>query len=248
VETLKEKISLLIQLQHCDNRMREIGKRKEEGPLKIRKAEDDLREAETKIEEERRKLEALKKERRQIEQEVQELDQKIEKSTIKLSHIKSNKEYTAAIKEIDDLKKAKFITEDKIIEVMEKTDGLEQEAVEQDRRIQGLRAEADKNKEQILRELELLDRELANLEEKRRSFIKDLEPDILRRYLFLHERKNGLAISAVVTGVCQTCHLGIPPQKFNELIRGNALMTCPHCNRIMYWGDDEDFQKVKAML
>jgi uncharacterized protein len=245
---LKEKISLLIQLQHCDNRMREIGKRKEEGPLKIRKAEDDLREAETKIEEERRKLEALKKERRQIEQEVQELDQKIEKSTIKLSHIKSNKEYTAAIKEIDDLKKAKFITEDKIIEVMEKTDGLEQEAVEQDRRIQGLRAEADKNKEQILRELELLDRELANLEEKRRSFIKDLEPDILRRYLFLHERKNGLAISAVVTGVCQTCHLGIPPQKFNELIRGNALMTCPHCNRIMYWGDDEDFQKVKAML
>lgn len=245
---MKEKISLLIQLQHCDNRMREIGKRKEEGPLKIRKAEDDLREAETKIEEERRKLEALKKERRQIEQEVQELDQKIEKSTIKLSHIKSNKEYTAAIKEIDDLKKAKFITEDKIIEVMEKTDGLEQEAVEQDRRIQGLRAEADKNKEQILRELELLDRELANLEEKRRSFIKDLEPDILRRYLFLHERKNGLAISAVVTGVCQTCHLGIPPQKFNELIRGNALMTCPHCNRIMYWGDDEDFQKVKAML
>lgn len=245
---MKEKISLLIQLQHCDNRMREIGKRKEEGPLKIRKAEDDLREAETKIEEERRKLEALKKERRQIEQEVQELDQKIEKSTIKLSHIKSNKEYTAAIKEIDDLKKAKFITEDKIIEVMEKTDGLEQEAVEQDRRIQGLRAEADKNKEQILWELELLDRELANIEEKRRSFIKDLEPDILRRYLFLHERKNGLAISAVVTGVCQTCHLGIPPQKFNELIRGNALMTCPHCNRIMYWGDDEDFQKVKAML
>lgn len=245
---MKEKICLLIQLQHCDNRMREIRKRKEEGPLKIKKSEDDLRNSEREIEEERNKLDTLKKERRRIEQEVQELDQKIEKSTIKLSHIKSNKEYTAALKEIDDLKKAKFITEDKIIEVMEKIDGLEQGTAEQDRRLEELRAEAEKSKTQILQEIALLDQELATLEEKRGSFIKGVEPDILRRYLFLHERKNGLAVSAVVTGVCQTCHLGIPPQKFNELIRGNALMTCPHCNRIMYWGDDEDFQKVKAML
>jgi uncharacterized protein len=245
---LKEKICLLIQLQHCDNRMREIRKRKEEGPLKIKKSEDDLRNSEQEIEEERNKLDTLKKERRRIEQEVQELDQKIEKSTIKLSHIKSNKEYTAALKEIDDLKKAKFITEDKIIEVMEKIDGLEQGTAEQDRRLEELRAEAEKSKTQILQEIALLDRELASLEEKRGSFVKDVEPDILRRYLFLHERKNGLAVSAVVTGVCQTCHLGIPPQKFNELIRGNSLMTCPHCNRIMYWGDDEDFQKVRAML
>jgi len=228
--------------------MREIRKHKEEGPLKIKKSEDDLRNSEREIEEERNKLDTLKKERRRIEQEVQELDQKIEKSTIKLSHIKSNKEYTAALKEIDDLKKAKFITEDKIIEVMEKIDGLEQGTAEQDRRLEELRAEAEKSKTQILQEIALLDQELATLEEKRGSFIKGVEPDILRRYLFLHERKNGLAVSAVVTGVCQTCHLGIPPQKFNELIRGNALMTCPHCNRIMYWGDDEDFQKVKAML
>jgi predicted nucleic acid-binding Zn-ribbon protein len=228
--------------------MREIRKRKEEGPLKIKKSEDDLRNSEREIEEERNKLDTLKKERRRIEQEVQELDQKIEKSTIKLSHIKSNKEYTAALKEIDDLKKAKFITEDKIIEVMEKIDGLEQGTAEQDRRLEELRAEAEKSKTQILQEIALLDQELATLEEKRGSFVKDVEPDILRRYLFLHERKNGLAVSAVVTGVCQTCHLGIPPQKFNELIRGNSLMTCPHCNRIMYWGDDEDFQKVKAML
>ncbi|MBN2033291.1 MAG: hypothetical protein JW836_08455 [Deltaproteobacteria bacterium] len=245
---MKEKISLLIRLQYCDNRIREILTKKGEGPLEIKKFEDDLRKVESEIEEERSKFDTLRKERHRIEQEVQELDQKIEKSTIKLSHIKSNKEYTAALKEIDDLKKAKFITEDKIIEVMEKIDGMEQGAAERELRIKELRAEADKNKERILQELAILDRELADLEEKRRLFTKDVEPDILRKYLFLHERKNGLAISSVVTGVCQTCHLEIPPQKFNELIRGNALMTCPHCNRIMYWGDDEDFQKVKSML
>ena len=245
---MKDKICLLIQLQHCDNRMKEIRKRKEIGPLKIKKAEDDLRNAQREIEEERSTLDALKKDRRKIEQEVQELDGKIEKSSLKLSQIKSNKEYTAALKEIDDLKKAKFITEDKIIVVMEKIDKMEQETAEQDTRLKELGAETEKNRQQILEEIAILDEELAALEERRQAFINEMDADLLKKYLFLHERKNGLALSAVVTGVCQTCHMGIPPQKFNELIRGNALMTCPHCHRIMYWGDDEDFQKVKAML
>lgn len=247
-ETLKDKICLLIQLQHCDNRIREIRKHKEQGPLKIKKAEEDLRHAQSEIEEERGKLDGLKKERRKIEQEVQELDGKVERSSVKLSQIKSNKEYTAALKEIDDLKKSKFITEDKIIAVMEKIDEMEQGAAQHDSRLKELQVELDKSTKQILAEIADLDQELAALEEKRQTLIDEMDADLLKKYLFLQERRNGLAVSAVVTGVCQTCHMGIPPQKFNELIRGNALMTCPHCHRIMYWGDDEDFQKAKAML
>lgn len=245
---MKDKICLLIQLQDCDNRIKAIRKRKEEGPRKIKKAEDDLKHAESVIEEERSRLDALKKERQKIEQEVKELDGKIEKSNLKLSQIKSNKEYTAGLKEIDDLKKSKFITEDRIIAMMEKIDEMEQGTVQLNIKLKELRADMETTRQQILGEIEKLDKELAALEEKRQGLIKDMDADLLKKYVFLYERRNGLAVSSVVTGVCQTCHLGIPPQKFNELIRGNALMTCPHCHRIMYWGDDEDFQKVKAML
>ena len=245
---MKDKICLLIQLQHCDNRIREVRRRKEEGPLKIRKIEEDLKSAETEAQEVHNRLDALKAERRKIEQEVQELDGKIEKSSVKLSQIKSNKEYTAALKEIDDQKRTKFITEDKIIEVMEKIAELEQSSAEEGHRLVELREQAEKEKKRILEELAALEQELIALEERRKHFIKEVDPELLKKYLFLQERRNGLAVSAVVTGVCQTCHLGIPPQKFNELIRGNVVMTCPHCHRIMYWGEDEDFQKVMSML
>jgi predicted nucleic acid-binding Zn-ribbon protein len=245
---LKDEICLLIKLQHCDNRIREVRRRKEEGPLKIRKIEEDLQTAEKEAQEVHSQFDGLKKERRKIEQEVQDLDGKIEKSSVKLSQIKSNKEYTAALKEIDDLKRTKFITEDKIIEVMEKMAELDQSSAEEDRGLVELREQAEKDKKRILEELESLEQELIALEERRKHLTKDLEPELLKKYLFLHERRNGLAVSAVVTGVCQTCHLGIPPQKFNELIRGNVVMTCPHCHRIMYWGEDEDFQKVMTML
>jgi hypothetical protein len=45
-------------------------------------------------------------------------------------------------------------------------------------------------------------------------------------------------------GVCQCCHLAIPPQKFNELIKGEKMMSCPHCMRIIYWGDDERYKST----
>jgi len=67
---------------------------------------------------------------------------------------------------------------------------------------------------------------------------------LLGMYDHLRKFKDGIAISPVTGGVCQACHMGIPPQKYNELIRGEELLNCPNCHRIMYWGDNEDFKKA----
>jgi predicted nucleic acid-binding Zn-ribbon protein len=111
-----------------------------------------------------------------------------------------------------------------------------------------LKAQCEKDQEVVTKELLQLEKDFEALQKERGQLCCDFDQGLLKRYLFLRERKGGLAISSVVTGVCQTCHMGIPPQKFNELIRGNDLMTCPHCNRIIYWGDDQDFQKTSTAL
>ena len=92
--------------------------------------------------------------------------------------------------------------------------------------------------------MKALDEELKTLETKRDTFSQAIDQDLLREYLYLKERKEGQAISPVVGGVCQICHMGIPPQIFNELIRGNSLLTCTNCSRIIYWAEDEHLQKA----
>ncbi len=241
---MKEKISLLIQLQDNDNKIKEILRRKNEGPMRIKKLEDELSIIENKFQEEYDKLELLKKDRREVEQEIQDLENKAEKSDIKLSSIKSNKEYRAALKEIEELKKIKFLTEDKAIQIMEEIEELENRSVENKSQQTELRKTFEEDKDGILRELSDLDKELEILEKKRMNFTDAIDQDLLKRYLFLKERKGGQAISPVVGGVCQTCHMGIPPQKFNELIKGHSQLTCPNCNRIIYWGEDEHFKKA----
>jgi len=245
---LKDKILVLIQLQECDNRITRILQAKEQAPLKIQKLEAELKAMESQFKADEDQIEALKKDRRQLEREIQELDGKIEKSSAKLTQIKSNKEYTAALKEIDDLKSIKFQTEERALQMMETAEELEQKCKGQKDTLKTLKAQCEKDKEAVKKELLELDKDLEAMEKERNQLCCDFDQSLLKKYLFLKERKGGLAVSSVVTGVCQTCHMGIPPQKFNELIRGNDLMTCPHCNRIIYWGEDQDFQKTSNAL
>ncbi len=241
---MKDKIGDLILLQDCDNRIREITNKKNEGPLRIKKLEEELNAIESKFQEDYNRLEHLKQDTRKIDREIQDLEDKIEKSNIKLSNIKSNKEYKAALKEIEDLKNAKFLTEDKAIQIMEEIEELERICQANREKEAELRRSFEKDKDEVERELKALDEELKTLETKRDTFSQAIDQDLLREYLYLKERKEGQAISPVVGGVCQICHMGIPPQIFNELIRGNSLLTCTNCSRIIYWAEDEHLQKA----
>lgn len=239
---MEPKMKALVGIQSCDTRIREIQNKKEEGPLKIQRLEQGLRAIESNLKEELAQLESCKQERRKLEQEIEDLESKINKSNIKLSNIKSNKEYAAGLKEISDLKAGKFLLEDKVIDLMEDIEAREDRFVSSTKEKERLEEKVKEDKYEILKELEDLKKDLENLERERMRFSQNIEEGLLSMYDSLRRHKGGLAISAVIHGVCQTCHMGIPPQKFNDLIRGNDLMSCPHCKRIIYWGEDTGLQ------
>jgi predicted nucleic acid-binding Zn-ribbon protein len=244
VVRLKEKIKGLIKLQHCDNMIREVDTKKEKVPHKLRELENTFKKNEMAFNENSNRLELLKKDRRVVEQMVQDLESKVEKSQIKLSNIKSNKEYTAVLKEIEDIEKEKALSEDKILLLMEEIELLEKRCVKEKADLAELRNKFEQDKEEIEKELHELENKAALFDKQRKDFTDSVDQELLRKYLFLRERKEGVAIGAVVSGICQSCYMEIPPQRFNELIKCNSLLTCPNCNRLVFWGEDEYFLQV----
>jgi len=241
VNELKAQIKRLIDLQNCDSRISDVQHKKEQGPIKIRRLEDELIVFENKLKDELEQLEAYKQEGRKIDREIEDIDSRIEKSNNKLSNVKSNKEYTAALKELDDLKRLKSLSEDKVLDIMEEIEVLEAGCVESKAKIEKLRNDVEKDRDKIMEEMKALEQESKRLETERVSLGQTIDENLLKRYDFIRERNGGVVVSPVIKGVCQACHLDIPPQQFNELIRGDKLMTCPNCIRIIYWGEDESF-------
>ena len=88
-----------------------------------------------------------------------------------------------------------------------------------------------------------------HLEEKRGSLRKGLPPALLKRYEFIRQRHNGTAICAVREGVCLGCHLNILPQLYIDLQKGEEILQCPNCQRIVYWlgeeAEEEEEEQVK---
>ena len=234
----------LIGLQDCDIRIKEAQNKKKEKPIRIERLQKELEQSENQLKAELNQLELDTRARRGSEQEIEELESRIIKSNIKLNNIKSNKEYTAALKELADLEKEKTLMEDGLIGIMEQIETLEEKCVSSRTKGEVLKENFETERGEILKELKALDKVLESLENERTDFCKAIDEGLLKRYDLLRQNKEGLAISPVVKGICQACHMGIPPQKFNELIRGDALMSCPYCGRIIYWGEDERFNNI----
>ena len=241
---MKDKIKNLILLQDCDNKIKEINIRKKEAPSKLQNMKRALDEMEMMLKEKNDRLESIKRDRRALEQRVQDLESKMEKSRIKLSNIKSNKEYTAVLKEIEDQERGKSLNEDNLLQLMDEIEVLDKKCLEGRDDLVGLKNQFDRTKEEIEKELKELDDMADVLEKKRMEFCDAMDKDLLKRYLLLMGRKGGIAIGAVIGGVCQSCHMGIPPQQFIELIKCDSLPACPNCNRMVYWGEDVYFLKV----
>jgi len=243
VKNLEIIIKNLISLQGCDCELQAINRKKKEGPDKIKTLEEELKRMEEQVNDELDKAEAIQKERRKIEQEIADVESRTEKSREKLASIKSNKEYGAALKEIEDLARKKTALEDRALQIMEEIESLDEKYSDMKERSRRHREKFEADQKLIQKEMMDLDKAFKKHEKEKNRIRKDIDKDLLKLYDTLSNHKGGISVSSVLKGVCQECHMGIPQQKFNELMRGDVLMNCPHCGRIMYWGDNELYKK-----
>jgi uncharacterized protein len=238
---LKDHLKQLILLQECDNRLKTNQVKRDSVPVRIKRLEEAFEEATRIFNSKFEKLDSLEKEKRALEKEIQVIESRAQKSQEKLNNIKSNKEYTAALKEIEDIEKEKVKKEDVILQMMEDIELLKKECADLKGEKENLRKDYDVEKREIEEELLELNEEAEGLIKQRAEYNNGVDSKILKTYDLLKARRAGVAVSAVVGGICQACHLEIPPQKYNELQRCNEMMSCPHCNRLIYWGEDEFF-------
>ena len=237
---LDEKLELLLIIQSIDTRFDEIGREREEGPKEIEKFKEDLDLLKKAMEQDLANLEELKRGRRKTERELEEIELKFKKSKLRLNDVKTNKEYQAVLKEIEELKELTFQKEEVVIKWMEDIEIRENECADNNVRWEESQREYKRKEEEFLQRMKELDEEIRTLNDKKVQLCQDVDKDLLQRYNSLREPLKGQVITSVIDAVCQGCNLGIPLQQYNDLMKGNSMQSCPNCSRIIYWGGDRE--------
>ncbi len=232
-------LSKLIEVQELDKVIQEVAGELERLPDEVKLEEaalDDLKARQTA---QLQEVEDLQKQRREAETESAEMEDGIKKSRARLMEIKSNIEYKAMLKEIAFKEDQRDQRETRILELLEQIEAHKGTLTELEAQLQERQEALAQRTAAVAKAVQQLQQRQAGLEEQRKSLRKGVSAPLLKRYEFIRQRRNGTAIAAVHDGVCLGCHMNILPQQFIDLQKGEEILQCPHCQRILYWQEEE---------
>ena len=212
-----------------------INLKKKELPEKISKIDDALKDSVAGLEAERIRVDELQKNHKENEEKLKRGIENLKKIKDRLYEVKTNKEYQAILKEIETIEKKNSEIEDDIIVALEELDKAREQFKSNDTEFESSRLKHEHDKKKMEDELDLLDTELLSCQQKTDAFAKQIWEHLLKRYEIIKGKRNGLAVVSVWKEVCEGCHVNIPPQLYNELQQTTELISCPNCNRILYW-------------
>jgi len=240
-------LETLVDLHHADVELRRLDG--DLGALPQKKAAID-----EKIVADRAALDAAKAaldgqstDRKRLELEVQDFEARRSKYKSQLGEVKTNKEYTALLHEIENVEREIRSREDLILEAMEKVEGgLARVKAEEAafKSVEATRRDEIKAIEARIKECQAQRAEVAGSREKRAAALK---PDLLAEYNRILQRR-GVALAEAKDGACTMCHVKLRAQVFVDVRRNDAIITCSSCSRIMFFNAPPPQGAIEAPL
>jgi predicted nucleic acid-binding Zn-ribbon protein len=71
---------------------------------------------------------------------------------------------------------------------------------------------------------------------------------VLTNYERIRKSRGGVALAEAVEGRCGMCHISLRLQFYQELKRGDKIMTCESCNRILYYNPPVSIEELSASI
>lgn len=230
---MKNKLILLESLQELDKTIDCKKGAQAAFHAEISTCEQELFVCKQTLEVEMGKQAVLEKQKAESEAALAAELENIKRSESHSKEIRTNKEFQAIGREISAAKKLVGELEEQILALTSSTE--EAEAA-----IDVLKAECDSTAERCTAmatekqsAIAVLQQEIDASSNDRDELLKQLSQNLVRRYYQLREQRRGQALAEVRGGSCLGCNMNLPPQLYNTLFRGEELMYCPHCQRIL---------------
>jgi predicted nucleic acid-binding Zn-ribbon protein len=228
-------LKLVIRLQEVDNRLTDLTREISALPKHIAEIEKKLVAHDRKLEADRAALAANQKERKKCDADIQAQEQKISKLKDQMLEAKTNEVYRAFQNEIDFCQKEIRKYEDRILELMSESEPLDRNVKAAEVALKDEKAQVEAEKQQARERTAVDQKESADLHLERREIVAGITPAVYQRYTRVCKMRRGIGIAEAVDGRCSVCNMSMRLQFFQELRKGDQVMACESCLRILYY-------------
>ena len=232
---IREELQKLAELQEIDSCILDLEEEINSFPEIKNSLEQDIKKELEKKDMAQKEYKRLLIDKKEKELELEGVEGEIKKLQVRLNEVKTNKEYTVILAEINALKSKKLKTEDAILLDMEKEELLTTQ----------LSNLTDKN-DKLVKNIELKIKEAEVKVEQEKEDLKELKkkreealPSINSNFYSIYERilkghKNRIAICRLEESSCTGCRVFVPTYIEEKVKAKKEIVHCENCSRILY--------------
>jgi predicted nucleic acid-binding Zn-ribbon protein len=225
----------LIRLQRAETELRRVEADLAEAPRQRAELDAALAAGRARLDAARQELSGGQKARRHHEADLQDLEAKRSRLKGQLMDVKTNKEYTAMLHEIEAVERDIRAREDQVLAEMERGESL---AVEVKREEDAYKQAEERHRADV-RALDerarVMDEQARRLTGERDAIASTVPPGALDLFHRVARSRGGVAVAQAQEGMCQVCHVKLRLQFYADLKRNEEIVQCPACNRILYY-------------
>jgi len=244
-------IASAVRLQELDGRLTDLTKEIASLPKHISEIEKKLESHQRKLDADRAALSANQKDRKKLEGDIQVQEQKISKLKDQTLLAKTNDQFKAFQHEITFCETEIRRCEDRILDLMTESEGLDKNVKAAEIALKAERAQVESEKQQARERTEADQKAVAELQATRKTIVATMTPGVYSNYERIRGRR-GAAVAEVVDGRCAVCHITVRLQYLQDIKRGEQVLFCESCQRILYYNpptqfDDQQGPSATAM-
>ena len=197
---------------------------------------DELRSARESLDQASEWQGELRRRLRNLELDLEEVIEKRKTSEKSLysGKVKSPKELSGLEQEVQLLKRRQVEVEDETLEVMSQLEAANERLEREKKRLERLEIRWGEEQAELKEKEATLSSRLSLLRERRESLQAAIAPEDLATYEDLRRRKGRQGVTLVQNGVCQGCGVAVSTSKVTKVLRGEELVHCANCERILY--------------
>ena len=225
----------LIELQKTDTNLRKLKRSIETAEQGRAAIEQEFEQHAFSIREIQNRRDTMHAKRADLEKQIAENKTYLERADRNLKHAQNQKEYETAMRETDALQKQISAAETQIVEIMEEVEGVEKELEERAEEINTLDGKRDAALAEFDAALANDKKEFESETKHRQTAFATLPVRLASVYDRLAQRsRDGIAVAEVVNGSCSACFMSLRPQVQLNVKKGDEIITCESCTRILY--------------
>lgn len=173
-----------------------------------------------------------------LRMELSETETKKEKSEQAMDDIKTQREYEALDKEIQDAEKRCIELRKELQKLESSYKILDTSIKEEEALIRQSEKDINDSKADLDKEIGGKRAEIEALKKEEKKVSPDLSAETMFKFERIIKSKHGLGIVPVREGVCAGCHMILPSQFANEVRESKDIKYCPYCSRILFYEEN----------